>query len=74
MAQELALLAGRGVERFYLELSDFAAAETLARFHQVNHAHWAELNENHSPVGTPEFGLVPWNQAPPIRPAVKDHA
>jgi alkanesulfonate monooxygenase SsuD/methylene tetrahydromethanopterin reductase-like flavin-dependent oxidoreductase (luciferase family) len=32
VAQELALLARRGVERFYLQFSDFAAPETLERF------------------------------------------
>ena len=30
--QELALLARRGVERFYLQFSDFATPETLERF------------------------------------------
>ena len=32
VAEQLALLARRGVERFYLQFSDFAAPETLARF------------------------------------------
>jgi len=32
VAQELIGLAGSGVERFYLQFSDFAAPETLARF------------------------------------------
>jgi len=32
VAQELAGQAGRGVERFYLQFSDFAAPETLERF------------------------------------------
>ena len=25
-------------------------------------------------TGTPEFGVVPWNEAPPVRPALKDAA
>ncbi len=32
VAADLTALAGRGVERFYLQFSDFAAPETLARF------------------------------------------
>jgi len=32
VAAELTGLAGRGVERFYLQFSDFAAPETLAQF------------------------------------------
>ena len=32
VAQELTLLARRGVERFYLQFSDFAEPQTLERF------------------------------------------
>ena len=32
VAEQLSLLARRGVERFYLQFSDFATAETLERF------------------------------------------
>jgi len=32
VAEQLSRLAGRGVERFYLQFSDFATAETLERF------------------------------------------
>lgn len=37
--------------------------------HQINHAHWAQLNENKSPIGTPEFGVPSWKDAGPVRPA-----
>ncbi|HWL41866.1 MAG TPA: enoyl-CoA hydratase [Ilumatobacter sp.] len=39
--------------------------------HQLNHAHWAELSGSRTNVGTPEFGLPDWRQAPPIAEA--DH-
>jgi enoyl-CoA hydratase len=39
--------------------------------HELNHSHWAELNENKYPLGTPEFGVVAWNEAPPVVQADK---
>ena len=40
--------------------------------HELNHAHWAQVNENGMPVATPEAGVPDWRSAPPIVPAVKD--
>ena len=39
--------------------------------HQLNHAHWSILNPDGAPVGTPEFGVPSWRDAPPIAPAEK---
>lgn len=39
--------------------------------HQLNHSHWAERTGGYA-AGTPEFGITPWNEAPPVRPAVMD--
>jgi enoyl-CoA hydratase len=39
--------------------------------HELNHAHWAERTGG-IPVGTAEFGVTPWNEAPPVRPARVD--
>lgn len=36
--------------------------------HQVNHAHWAELSGGKRIVGTPEYGVAEWRDAPPVRP------
>jgi len=69
-----ALLIKESVNQSVDHMGFYNALNACFTIHQVNHAHWAEVNENHYPVGTPEFGVVPWNQAPPIRPAVKDHA
>jgi enoyl-CoA hydratase len=52
----------------------YNALNACFSLHQVNHAHWAELNEDHHPVGTPRYGVVPWNQAPAVRPALKQSA
>lgn len=40
--------------------------------HQINHAHWAELHEDHYPAATPADGVAHWRDAPPISPAVKE--
>jgi enoyl-CoA hydratase len=39
--------------------------------HQLNHAHWAERTGGY-PAGTPELGVPPWNEAPPVQPARMD--
>jgi enoyl-CoA hydratase len=69
-----ALLIKESVNQSVDHMGFYNALNACFTIHQVNHAHWAEINENHYPVGSPEFGVVPWNQAPPIRPAVKDHS
>jgi enoyl-CoA hydratase len=49
----------------------YNALNACFTLHELNHAHWAELNENNYPLGTPEFGVVAWNEAPPVVPADK---
>jgi enoyl-CoA hydratase len=39
--------------------------------HQINHAHWAELHEDHYPAATPRDGIADWKNAPPVAPAAK---
>jgi enoyl-CoA hydratase len=69
-----ALLIKESVNQSVDNMGFYNALNACFSLHQINHAHWAELNDNHYPVGTPEFGVVPWNEAPPVRPAVKEAA
>jgi enoyl-CoA hydratase len=69
-----ALLIKESVNQSVDNMGFYNALNACFTLHQVNHAHWAEINENHYPVGTPQFGVVPWNEAPPVMPAVKDKA
>jgi enoyl-CoA hydratase/carnithine racemase len=69
-----ALLIKESVNQSVDQMGFYNALNACFTIHQVNHAHWAEINDNHYPVGTPEFGVAPWNQAPPVRQAVKDAA
>jgi len=40
--------------------------------HQLNHAHWRELNDDGYPVAKPGESIDVWRTAGPPRPAVKD--
>jgi enoyl-CoA hydratase len=69
-----ALMIKESVNQSQDNMGFYNALNACFTIHQVNHAHWAEINENHYAVGTPEFGVVPWNQAPPVQPALKEKA
>jgi enoyl-CoA hydratase len=40
--------------------------------HQLNHSHWAQLNEDKFPIAKEDSGIVNWREAPPTVPRVKD--
>jgi enoyl-CoA hydratase len=40
--------------------------------HELNHSHWAQVNEDSYPIAKEDSGIVNWKDAPPIAPAVKD--
>jgi enoyl-CoA hydratase len=42
--------------------------------HELNHAHWAWVNDDGWPVAKEDAGIPNWRTAPPIVPAVKDKA
>lgn len=42
--------------------------------HQINHAHWAEVNGDGYPAGRADRGVTPWNLAPPVEPSLQDVA
>jgi enoyl-CoA hydratase len=69
-----ALLIKESVNQSVDNMGFYNALNACFTLHQVNHAHWAEVNESHYPVGTPEYGVVPWNEAPPVQPARKHEA
>ena len=69
-----ALLIKESVNQTQDNMGFYNALNACFTLHELNHSHWAEINENHYPVGTPEFGVVPWNQAPPVQPALKEKA
>ena len=40
--------------------------------HQLNHSHWAWVNEDRFPVAKEDAGIPSWRNAPPVVTAVKD--
>ena len=52
----------------------YNALQACFTLHQVNHAHWAEVHDDHYPAGRPEDGVPAWQSAPPIVPSVKSEA
>jgi enoyl-CoA hydratase len=39
--------------------------------HELNHSHWMEVSGGKTALGTPEFGVVDWQQAPAVEVASK---
>jgi enoyl-CoA hydratase len=48
------------------------ALQACFTIHQLNHAHWAEVREDHYPIADEASGIPNWRDAPPIVGAVKD--
>jgi enoyl-CoA hydratase len=69
-----ALLIKESVNQSVDSMGFYNALNACFSLHQLNHAHWAELNADHYAVGTPAFGVLPWNEHPPIVPAQVDIA
>ena len=69
-----ALLIKESVNQAQDNMGFYNALNACFTIHQLNHSHWAEINENHYAVGTKEFGVTPWNEAPPVQPALKEKA
>jgi enoyl-CoA hydratase len=69
-----ALLIKESVNQSQDNMGFYNALNACFTLHELNHAHWAELTGGASAIGTPEFGVPSWRDAPPIRPLVKDEA
>ncbi len=40
--------------------------------HELNHAHWAWVNEDRYPIAQEDSGVPNWRSAPPVVPSLKD--
>jgi len=69
-----ALLIKESVNQSQDNMGFYNALNACFSIHQLNHSHWAEINENHQASGTPEFGVVSWRDAPAVQPALKEKA
>ena len=61
-----ALLIKESVNQTVDNMGFYNALNACFSMHQMNHSHWAEVNDDKYPAGKPEHGVVAWNEAPPI--------
>jgi enoyl-CoA hydratase len=66
-----ALLVKESVNQSVDNMGFYNALNACFSLHQLNHSHWAEINDDKYPVGRPEHGVPPWNEAPPVVPLSK---
>jgi enoyl-CoA hydratase len=67
-----ALLIKEAVNQTVDNMGFYNSLNACFTLHELNHAHWAWVNENRWPVAQEDSGIPNWREAPPIVPAVKD--
>lgn len=67
-----ALLIKESVNQTMDNMGFHNALNACFTLHQLNHAHWAEVREDHYPIADEAAGIPNWREAPPIVGAVKD--
>jgi enoyl-CoA hydratase len=66
------LLIKEAVNQTVDNMGFYNALNACFTLHELNHSHWAQVNEDHYPVAGPDSGIPNWREAPPIVPALKD--
>jgi enoyl-CoA hydratase len=69
-----ALLIKESVNQSVDNMGFSNALNACFSLHQLNHAHWAEVTRGEFHMGTPEYGVVDWREAPPVHPRTSDSA
>jgi enoyl-CoA hydratase len=67
-----ALLIKEAVNQSVDNMGFYNALQACFTLHQLNHSHWAEINEDKRPAGKPEHGVPDWKTAPPTVPSNKN--
>ncbi|MEZ5143426.1 MAG: hypothetical protein R2726_13040 [Acidimicrobiales bacterium] len=49
----------------------YNALNACFSLHELNHSHWAQVNDDGFPVAKEDAGIPSWKDAPPVVPAVK---
>jgi enoyl-CoA hydratase len=65
------LLIKESVNQTVDNMGFYNALQACFTLHQLNHSHWAALNDGYA-AGLPEQGVPDWRTAPPTTPARKD--
>ena len=79
MAQRIAqlptmtsLLIKEAVNQSVDNMGFYNALNACFTLHELNHSHWAWVNESRYPVALEDSGIPNWKEAPPIVGSVKD--
>jgi enoyl-CoA hydratase len=67
-----ALLVKEAVNQTVDNMGFYNALNACFTLHELNHAHWAWVNDDHFPVAKEDAGIPNWREAPPIVRSVKD--
>jgi enoyl-CoA hydratase len=67
-----ALLIKEAVNQTMDNMGFYNSLNACFTLHELNHSHWAQVNEDGYPIAEPDSGIPHWKDAPPIVPAVKD--
>jgi enoyl-CoA hydratase len=66
------LLIKEAVNQSVDNMGFYNALNACFTLHELNHAHWAWVTKGEWATGTPEHGVAPWRDAPPVHPRRKD--
>jgi enoyl-CoA hydratase len=69
-----ALMIKESVNQSVDNMGFYNALNASFTLHQLNHAHWAEVHENHAPLALEEDGVANWRTAPPVAALARDSA
>ena len=67
-----ALLIKEAVNQTVDNMGFYNALNACFTLHELNHSHWAQVNDDGSPIAREDSGIPNWREAPPVVPAVKD--
>jgi enoyl-CoA hydratase len=67
-----ALLIKEAVNQTVDNMGFYNSLNACFNLHELNHSHWAQVNDDGYPVAKEDSGIPNWKDAPPIVPAVKD--
>jgi enoyl-CoA hydratase len=66
------LLVKESVNQTVDNMGFYNALNACFTLHQLNHSHWADVNEDRSPGAKEDAGVTGWRNAPPVETARKD--
>jgi enoyl-CoA hydratase len=67
-----ALLIKEAVNQSVDNMGFYNALNACFTLHELNHSHWAQVNDDGYPIAKEDAGIPNWKEAPPIVPALKD--